>query len=162
ALVCLPALAHEDLAGALARLDPALTLVLNPGHTGGALHFWRVFLVVCGSGPVLAGVSTLAYLPRKCAPGTVDLYRVAAPVPPAWLPRRDYPLSIARDLYPASVPERDVLAPDLANVNLVLHPPGAILGAAWVEATAGNYLFYAEGVTPGVARVIAGLDAERL
>ena len=162
ALVCLPALAHEVLAGALARLDATLPLILNPGHTGGALHFRRVFLEVCGSSPRLAEFSTLTYVARKYAPDTVDISGVAQRVRAACLPGDDDVLSIARELYPAAVPERDVLAPDLANVNLVLHPPGAILGAAWVEATAGNYLFYAEGVTPGVARVIAGLDAERL
>src|SRR5919204_3460219 len=43
AVVCLPALAHEDLAHALARVDPHPRLVLNPGHTGGAPHFPRGF-----------------------------------------------------------------------------------------------------------------------
>jgi opine dehydrogenase len=162
ALVCLPALAHEDLAEALARLDPCPRLVLNPGHTGGALHFRRVFLEVCGSVPELAEFSTLTYVARKYAPDTVNISGVAERVRAACLPGGEDALAIARELYPVAVPQRDVLAPDLANVNLVLHPPGAILGAAWVEATAGNYLFYAEGVTPGVARVIAALDAERL
>lgn len=55
----------------------------------------------------------------------------------------------------------DVLASSLANVNLVLHPPGAILGAAWVEATGGAFIFYVDARTPGVGRVIDALDAER-
>jgi opine dehydrogenase len=80
----------------------------------------------------------------------------------AALPGGDEALALARELFPATVAERDVLAPDLANVNLVLHTPGAILGAAWVEATGGDFLFYAEGVTAGVARTIEALDAERL
>jgi opine dehydrogenase len=162
ALVCLPALAHEDVAGALARLGSSLPLVLNPGHTGGALHFRRVFLDVCGVSPELAEFSTLTYVARKYAPDTVNISGVAERVRVGCLPGSDEALAIARELYSAAVPERDVLAPDLANVNLVLHPPGAILGAAWVEATSGDFLFYAEGVTPGVARVIAELDAERL
>jgi opine dehydrogenase len=162
ALVCLPALAHEDVARALARLDPSLPVVLNPGHTGGALHFRQVFLEVSGSSPRLAEFSTLTYVARKYTTDTVDISGVADRVRAACLPGGEEALAIARKLYPVAVPERDVLAPDLANVNLVLHPPGAILGAAWVEATSGNYLFYAEGVTAGVARVIAALDAERL
>ena len=48
----------------------------------------------------------------------------------------------------------DVLACDLANVNMVLHVPGAVLGAAWVEATRGDFTFYVQGMTPGVARVM--------
>jgi opine dehydrogenase len=44
---------------------------------------------------------------------------------------------------------------------MVLHPPGAILGAAWIEATGGDYTFYKQGMTPGVARVMRALDDER-
>ncbi len=55
----------------------------------------------------------------------------------------------------------DVLACDLANVNMVLHAPGAVLGAAWVEATRGDFTFYVQGMTAGVARVMRALDEER-
>ena len=55
----------------------------------------------------------------------------------------------------------DVLACDLANVNMVLHVPGALLAAAWVEATRGDFTFYVQGMTPGVARVMQSLDEER-
>ena len=44
---------------------------------------------------------------------------------------------------------------------MVLHCPGAVLGAAWVEAKRGDFTFYVEGMTAGVARVMAKLDAER-
>jgi opine dehydrogenase len=161
-LVCLPALAHEAVAGALAAAGVSAPIVLNPGHTGGALHFRRVFGDAGVTLPPLAEFSTLTYVARKYAPGTVTISGVAGRVRAAALPGGDEALSLARELFPAAAPERDVLAPDLANVNLVLHPPGAILGAAWVEATGGDYLFYVEGVTAGVARVIAALDAERL
>jgi opine dehydrogenase len=55
----------------------------------------------------------------------------------------------------------DVLACDLANVNMVLHSPGAVLGAAWVEATRGDFTFYVQGMTGAVARVMRTLDDER-
>ena len=161
-LVCLPALAHEAVAEALAAAGVSVPIVLNPGHTGGALHFRRVFGDATVTLPPLAEFSTLTYVARKYSPGTVTISGVAGRVRAAALPGGDEALSLARELFPAAAAERDVLAPDLANVNLVLHPPGAILGAAWVEATRGDYLFYRDGVTPGVARVIAALDAERL
>jgi opine dehydrogenase len=162
AIVCLPALAHERVAEALAASEARVPIVLNPGHTGGALHFRRVFRDARAALPPLAELSTLTYVARKYEPGTVTISGVAGRVRAAALPGGDEALTLARDLFPAAVPERDVLAPDLANVNLVLHTPGAILGAAWVEATRGDFLFYAEGVTDGVARVIASVDAERL
>ena len=43
-----------------------------------------------------------------------------------------------------------MIACDLCNINMVVHPPGAILGAAWVEATGGDFTFYVQGMTPGV------------
>src|SRR5439155_16816227 len=55
----------------------------------------------------------------------------------------------------------DVLACDLANVNMVLHTPGGVLAAAWVEATGGEFTFYVQGMTPAVARVMGALDDER-
>ena len=39
---------------------------------------------------------------------------------------------------------------------------GAVLGAAWVEATRGDFTFYVQGMTPGVIRVMRQLDAERI
>lgn len=56
----------------------------------------------------------------------------------------------------------DVLNSSLANLNMVLHAPGTILGAAWIEATRGDFTFYVQGMTPGVVRVMQALDAERL
>src|SRR5258708_7867646 len=38
-LVCLPTFAHRSLAEALARSGSRIPVVLNPGHTGGALEF---------------------------------------------------------------------------------------------------------------------------
>ena len=43
----------------------------------------------------------------------------------------------------------------------MLHPPGSITGAAWVEATGGDFRFYVDGMTEGVVRVIDALDSER-
>jgi opine dehydrogenase len=68
---------------------------------------------------------------------------------------------VACRLFPGASAVGDVLASGLSNANLVLHPPGAVLGAAWVEATGGNFTFYVEAMTPGVARTMRLLDDER-
>jgi opine dehydrogenase len=162
AVVCLPALAHEGVAARLAAAGASLPVVLHPGHTGGALHVRQVFRAAGAALPPLAELSTLAYVARVYEPGTVSVTGVAERLRAACLPGGDDALAAALELYPVSRVEPDVLATDLANVNLVLHPPGAVLGAAWVEATGGDFLFYAEAVTPGVARVMRALDGERL
>lgn len=159
ALVCLPSLAHDTVADELARVRARLPVVLNPGHTGGALH---VAARMGELAPPLAEFSTLTYVARKPADGTVRVTAAAGRVRAACLPGGDAALRWACELYPAAQPERDVLATGLANVNLVLHPPAAVLGAAWVEATGGSFRFYADATTPAVARVMAALDGERL
>jgi len=162
AMVCLPALAHEAVANALADARVRCPVILNPGHTGGALHVAEIFRRRGTHRPPLVEFSTLTYVARKPAPDAVRITGAAARVHAACLPGGDEALAIACELYPAAAPARDVLATSLANVNLVLHTPGAILSAAWVEATGGDFRFYVDAMTPGVARVIEALDCERL
>ena len=78
-----------------------------------------------------------------------------------YLPGGEAAGDAARAIFTAAKLMPDVLACDLANVNMVLHAPGAVLGAAWIEATNGDFTFYVQGMTAGVARVMAALDAER-
>lgn len=161
ALVCLPALAHGAVFADLAALGCAIPVVLNPGHTGGALRLRRVF---AGAGvplPPVAELSTLTYIARRHE-DTVRITGRAGSVRCGALPGGSPALAAAASLFPgvvAKVP--DVLASSLANVNLVLHPPGTVLGAAWVEAAGGAFTFYGDAMTPGVGRTIDVLDAER-
>lgn len=161
AVVCLPSIAHEAV---FLDLIPRLgerPLVLNPGHTGGALHArecWRRGGVTC---PPIAELSTLTYVARVhddvlTISGRAKLVRGAA------LPGGRAALDAAVRLFPGVEPSANVLVSSLSNVNLVLHPPGALLGLSWVEATQGDFTFYVDGMTPGVARVMAALDEERL
>jgi opine dehydrogenase len=157
----MPSTGHGNVARALAGLAPP-PLVLNPGQTGSALGVRAVFEQLGAKSPELAELSTLAYVARLYSPGCVTVTGAAGHVRAACLPGGDAALEAARELFPAVDPAPDVLATALANPNLVLHPPGAVLGAAWVEATSGAFRFYADGVTPGVARVMTALDGERL
>lgn len=160
-MVCLPALGHEGAAQALARAQVEAPIILNPGHTGGALHVRSVFHREQQALPPLAELSTLTYVARKYRPDRVTVGDTAYRVRVACLPGGDAALDAALALYPSLLTASDVLATDLANVNLVLHPPGAILGAAWIEATGGDFRFYVDGMTSGVVRVLEALDGER-
>jgi opine dehydrogenase len=161
AVVALPTFSHGLVARSLAAAGWPAThpVVLNPGHTGGALEFTTAW---GAAPPPVAELSTLTYVARKLAPGSVTITGHARTVRVAALPGGDLAVALARDLFPAASPVADVIASGLSNANLVLHPPGAILGAAWVEATGGDFTFYVEGMTPGVGRVLEALDAERL
>ena len=162
AMVCLASLAHEVVAGALADAGVSCPVLLNPGHTGGALHVAAVFHERGVEAPPLVELSTLTYVARKPDLASVRITGAAGRVWAACLPGGEDPLELVQTLYRAATPARDVIASSLANVNLVLHAPGAILAAAWVEATGGEFRFYVDAMTPGVARSIEALDRERL
>lgn len=161
ALACLPAAAHPSLFRVLAAARLSVALVLNPGGVGGALEARAVFHAEGAALPPVAELSTLTYVARKYTPDTVTVTGIAKRVWAATLPGGEDALDLAQELYPPITRAPDVLFTGLANVNLVLHPPGAVLGASWVEATKGDFRFYVEGMTPGVARVMGALDAER-
>ncbi|MCQ3803638.1 MAG: NAD/NADP octopine/nopaline dehydrogenase family protein [bacterium] len=174
-LVCLPSTAHRHIARLLAEVGCDAPVVLAPGHLGGALE---VAQVMRNAGvdplPPLAEGSTLPYTVRAFAVGgdaggdyqgaqwVVNITGAASRMLVGCLPSGEAALALATRLYPGAVPLPDVLAVGLAEVNMVLHPPGSILAAAWVEATGGDFRFYVDGMTSGVASVMERLDAERL
>jgi len=160
-LVCLPTFAHADIARALARQGTTAPVVLNPGHTGGALELAESFRAHGAALPPVAEFSTLTYVARSYSPGRVTITGVAKSVRLAALPGGEAAAAAAAALFASARRVPDVLACDLANVNMVLHAPGAVLGAAWVEATRGDFTFYVQGMTAGVARVMRALDDER-
>jgi opine dehydrogenase len=160
-LVCVPSFAHADVARSLAQAGAKVPVVLNPGHTGGALEVSQAFRAQGVAPPPIAEFSTLTYVARKYAAGRVTISGVAKSVRLAALPQGDAAADAAQALFRSANLMPDVLACDLANVNMVLHVPGAVLAAAWVEATRGDFTFYVQGMTPGVARVMAALDDER-
>lgn len=163
ALVTLPTFSHSAVARSLAEAgwSAEAPVILNPGHTGGALEFYEAYRRAGAPPPPIAEFSTLTYVARKYQPHQVTVSGRAQRIRVAALPGGAAALAAALHLYPAAYDTGNVLASDLSNVNMVLHPPGAVLAAAWVEATHGDFTFYVEGMTPGVVRVMAALDNER-
>ncbi len=161
ALVVLPTLAHSSIAKALAESGWVGPIVLNPGHTGGALEFRAVFERLGKPLPPTAEFSTLTYVARKPKADSVNITGRAKSVRAAGLPGGLAAVEIAQELFPGVSVVSDVLFSSLSNVNMVLHPPGAVLGASWVEETGGDFTFYRQGLSEGVARVMQRLDADR-
>jgi opine dehydrogenase len=67
-----------------------------------------------------------------------------------------------RDVWPAVEPADSVFQTTLQNGNPVIHPAVTLLNAGLLERTGGDFLFYEEGVTESVGRLIAAVDRERL
>ena len=58
-------------------------------------------------------------------------------------------------------PAVSILEPALYNVNIIVHPVGALLNMGRIEHTKGEFWMYKEGLTPSVKKVIYRMDTER-
>jgi len=162
AVICLPSMTHDRLFHDLAALECRIPIVLNPGHTGGALQAREVWRRRGTPMPPMAEFSTLTYVARVHEDHVVATTGRAGAVRAACLPGGESALEFGLDLFPGAVAVGSVLASSLSNVNMVLHPPGAVLSLAWAEATGGDFRFYVDAMTDGVGSVLRQLDAERL
>jgi opine dehydrogenase len=163
-VVALPTFALSAVAKDLvaAGWDSSKPVVLNPGHTGGAFEFETAYEAAGGTVPPIAEFATLAYVARKPSPHVVNVTGRAKALRAAALANGEAALEAAITLFPGAYDSGDVIASDLCNVNMVVHPPGAMLGASWVEATGGDFTFYVQGLSDAVVRVMAALDQERI
>lgn len=162
-VVILPATAHRSVAIELSHhLKPGVPLVLNPGHMCGSLGVRKVFRDRGVSPPSIAELGTLTYVCRAPEEAFIDIFLTTSDVPVAFVPGDDaIAMTAVHDLFPQIRPVHPIEA-WLYDVNMVLHPPGMVLAAAWIEATAGDFRFYSEGVTAAVSAVMQRLDDERL
>lgn len=164
-MITAPLLALPSYAPGLGELLPPEGVVfLNPGHVGGGLFLVNEIHRLSGRTDVrTAEVSSLTYACRVSGPAAVNVLGVMPSLPFATFPgrERDELLEVVRPLYPSVTPAADVLETAFQDINAVEHPPQIICNAGWVEHTRGEYLFYYEGTTPSVGRVIDRLDEER-
>jgi opine dehydrogenase len=165
-MLVVPSVAHEPYARALAPLiDGSQPVFLNPGHTGGGLHFLHALRQAGYRGPVkTCETVSLTYVTRMEGPATVGIYSYIKQLGFGALPGRhtDEMFDLIKPLYPDIRKATSVLETALSNMNAVFHPPGMIMNAGWVEATGGDFLFYREGFTESIGRVTAAVDAERM
>jgi opine dehydrogenase len=165
-MLVVPSVAHAYYAEALAPLlRPDQDVFLNPGHTGGGLHFAHELRRAGYRDELQTGETvTLTYICRMEGPATVGIYSYVRRLRFAAFPgrRAEGLYERVRRVYPEIVPASSVLETGLANMNAVFHPPGMLMNAGWVENTAGGFRFYRDGITESVARVVAQVDAERM
>ncbi|MEH2470835.1 opine dehydrogenase [Nitrobacteraceae bacterium AZCC 2161] len=165
-MLVVPSSAHAYYAAALAGLiDGSVPIFLNPGHTGGGLHFLNELREAGYHGTVRIGETvSLTYVTRMEGPATVGIYSYMRKQRFAALPGRhaDEMFGLIHSIYPETIKASSVIETALTNMNAVFHPPGMILNAGWIQRTDGNFLFYKEGITDAVGRACEAIDRERL
>lgn len=165
-LLVVPSSAHAHYAQALAKvIDGAVPIILNPGHTGGGLHFLNELRQAGYKGAVKLGETvSLTYVTRMEGPATVNIYSYMRKQKFGALPgcHAQEVFDLMHQIYPETVLGSSVLETALHNMNAVFHPPGMIMNVGWIQRTDGNFLFYKEGITDAVGRTCEAVDRERL
>jgi opine dehydrogenase len=107
---------------------------------------------------------TLTYICRMVKPAHVEIYRRTTNLRCAAFPAKntDDLIGEIQGIYPNVIVAQNVLETGLSNINAIMHPAGMLGNAGWIENTAGNFLYYREGVTPAIAAWIEEVDKERL
>lgn len=148
------------------RLTGVETVIVTPGSCGGALAFKRAAGLALEDDSIrVAETHTLHYAVRLTEPGRVRVFlKLKAGNLLAALPSRytDEVLDLIADVYPGMEPATSVLQTSLQNANPVIHPAVTLANAARIEGSGGEFLFYEEGVTDAVGRLIEAVDRERI
>jgi opine dehydrogenase len=161
-----PAYSTEPHAAAAApHLEEGTAVLICPGSCAGAIAFKRAAGLELDDQRIIVGeTSTLPYAVRITEPGVINVFlKLTAGLYLAGLPRAstDRLHDLIKDVWPAVEKADSVFQTTLQNGNPVIHPAVTLLNAGLLERTGGDFLFYEEGVTEGVGRLIEAVDLER-
>lgn len=161
-----PAFSTEPFGEAVAgKLLPGQTVIVSPGSCGGALAFKRAAGLAVDDDTVrVAETHTLHYAVRLTKPGHVHVFlKLKAGNLLAALPGKHTAdiLTLISDVYPTMESAHSVIQTSLQNANPVIHPAVSLTNAARIEGE-GDFLFYEDGVTDSVGRIIEAVDLERI
>lgn len=77
--------------------------------------------------------------------------------------KTDSVLNSIRPFFKTTLEKNDnVIETGFCNLNMLLHPPTMIYNTGWIESTKGEFLFYKQGLSPSVARLMETMDQERV
>jgi opine dehydrogenase len=147
-------------------LTEGMSVLVCPGSCAGAIAFKRAAGLELDDERVIVGEThTLPYAVRVTEPGVINVFlKLETDVYLAALPRAgtDRLYDLVKDVWPAVAKADSVFQTTLQNGNPVIHPAVTLLNAGLLERTGGDFLFYEEGVTEAVGRLIEAVDTERL
>jgi opine dehydrogenase len=165
-MVTVPASAHKCIAALLAPfVTEGQYIVLNPGRTGGALEFKRIIQNISPEKNIcIVEAQTLLFACRVVEEGKVSILSKKNEVMVAALPasRTNGFIRTINGIIPEFTEASSVLDTSFNNFGAILHPIPTILNCGRIDNTKGDFLYYIEGITPTVAKVIEEVDYERM
>ena len=164
--IIVPAFAQKIFAELLAEaLSPEQMVVLEPGNFGGSLEFVEILKAKgLKKMPLLVELECMIYSGFKKDSGAVWVSGFKNGLKGAAYPGRftERALELLLEIYPGLDNGGTILETGLSNINTVVHAPILTLNAGWTEHTKGEFLFYWEGLTPAVGRVVEAVEEERM
>ncbi len=165
-MIVVPAFAQRRFAEFCAPyLRSDQLVMLSPGNFGGCLEFWQVMNELgAKERPLLCETECMTYSGFKRSPTEVEVSGYKHGHTLAAFPgnRTQEALERLRPAFPSISGARTILETGLRNTNSVLHPTITILNTGWLESTGGKFLFYWQGITEGVGKMIDKVEEERM
>jgi len=157
--------AQAEAARSLAPLlrDRQIILLIQ-GNTGGSLVLRRALDAAgCRAAVDIAEMDNYPYSCWRLAPD-----RIRPIVKKRWLQIATFPGSRVGQvfprlspLFPSAVAAPSIISTGFTNANAMLHVANCVANAGKIDR-GESYKFYAEGVTPAVARLYQAINAERV
>jgi len=156
---------QEEAARGLAPLlRDGQTILLIQGNTGGALVVRRALdQAGCTAAVDLAEIDNYPYSCWRLGPS-----RIRPIVRKKWLQIAAFPgerigtvFARLSPFFPEAVAAPTIASTGFMNANAMLHVANCVGNAGRIDS-GGDYKFYAEGVTPAVARLYQAINAERV
>ena len=148
---------------AVPHLVDSQIIMLVPGNFGS----FEVKKILKKNSKNLTIVETnsLPYACRKIEEGKVNIWGVKTHISIASLPATEIKnvAKVLSNFFPIPLtPTKNSLAISFSNPNMIVHCPTMILNAGRIESTNGDFMFYCEGMTKSVCRIMGMMDKERL
>lgn len=161
-VVSVPAMAHHEFARAMIPYLARGATVLFVGEGGGSLVTWPELRRAGREDVILGETNCLPYMARLTGSGRVLANRKQGGVLIAAMPanRTAELFATAGSLWPYAEAVETVWETALVNYDAIDTVPVAITSAAKLEGRSGGLLFWGEGATPSVVRLIGALDGE--
>jgi len=164
-VITVPANAHRSIAEKMVPfLKPTQHVVLHPGHTFGALEVRKVFedhdpaLAVVTVSEIQSSLFTTRALEQGKVMAAAIKQRMAFSTLPS--DRTEEVLGLLSPLYKELWAANNVLETGLDNLNAVAHPVVTLMNTARIEHGT-PFLYYQEGVSPAVGKIMEKMDGER-
>lgn len=161
-MIPVPAIGHRRFFSAIMPyLEDGQTIVTWPGNYSGLLFAKMLTEGDINKSVTLAEAHTLPWGCRLESPGVIKIMVEAWKLLLAAFPAKntDKVIDDLKDIYPV-VPAENVLAASLNNLNPIVHPVGALLNAAWIDALGKDFYLYRFGTTMSVAKAIKSIYEE--